>query len=372
MNQPINQQPKQPQQQIVKKIAAISTKNVSIPGNEKISLISNLTTMLTAGIPILETVDSLLEDAKGNQRKLLQTLRDDLIQGQPVNATFAKFPRIFDKVTVNIVKASEEAGTLDVTLNDIKDNLKKEMEFNDKIRSALIYPVFIIIVFFAVLLMILVVVVPKITTVFSRLTAELPLPTKILIFMSDAILKNTIPVVVGIILVVAIIVFLIKREKALVLRVFTLVPIVSKLSKEIDLTRFTRSLYLLLNAGLPITAALELTHDVVSNKDVAKAIFHAHEVVSSGKKLSEAFQADKKVIPTMVIKMTEAGEKSGSLDKSMLEASEYLDYQVSGMLKTATALLEPVMLVFVGGMVGAMMLAIIAPIYGLIGQIGTR
>ena len=146
----------------------INPKHVSISANDKITLISNLTTMLGAGIPILETVDSLLEDAKGNQRKLLQVLRDDLIQGQPINTTFAKFPRIFDKITVNIIKASEEAGTLDVTLKDLKENIKKEMEFNDKIKSALIYPSFIVVVFFAVLLLILVVVVPKISTVFLR------------------------------------------------------------------------------------------------------------------------------------------------------------------------------------------------------------
>jgi len=347
-------------------------KHVSISANEKISLISNLTTMLTAGIPILETVDSLLEDAKGNQRKLLQTLRDDLIQGQPIHASFAKFPAIFDKVTINIIHASEEAGTLDVTLKDLKDNIKKEMEFSGKIKSALMYPTFIVFVFFAVLLLILVVVVPKISTVFLRLKVELPLPTKILIFMSNALLHNTIPVVIGIALLIAGVVFLIKKQRKRIVQVITLLPGVSGLVREIDMTHFTRSMYLLLNAGIPITSALELTMQVVSSKEIARALKHAHEVVTSGKKLSEAFHDEKKVIPTMVIKMTEAGEKSGSLDKSMLEASEFLDYQVSGTLKTLTALIEPIMLVCVGGMVGVMMLAIIAPIYGLIGQVSPK
>jgi type IV pilus assembly protein PilC len=350
----------------------INTKNVSISGNEKISLISNLTTMLAAGIPILETIDSLSEDSKGNMKKLLDTLREDLMQGQPVHESFAKFPKIFDKVTVNIIRASEEAGTLDVTLKDLKDNIKKEMEFNDKIKSALIYPLFIVIVFFAVLLMILVVVIPKISTVFLRLHVTLPLPTRILIFMSNALLQNTIPVVLGITLLVVGIVLLFKREKKRVVQLLTMLPLVSNLAKEIDMTHFARSLYLLLNAGIPITSALELTHEVVTNKDVASAITHARDVVSSGRKLSEAFHEEKKVIPTMIIKMTEAGEKSGSLDKSMQEAAEFLDYQVSGMLKTATSLIEPIMLVVVGGLVGGMMLAIIAPIYGLIGQVGPK
>ena len=136
------------------------------------------------------------------------------------------------------------------------------------------------------------------------------------------------------------------------------------------MTRFTRSLFLLLNAGIPITNALELTEEIVIKKDVAKAITHAKESVIAGKKLSEGFKDYKQVFPNIVLKITEAGEKSGSLDKSMQEASDYLDYQVSNSIKLVTALIEPIMLVGVGGMVGGMMLAIIAPIYGLIGQVG--
>lgn len=346
--------------------------NVTLSGNDKIALISNLTTMLQAGIPILETVDSLLEDAKGNQKKLLETLRADLMQGQRVHATFAKFPRVFDKVTINIIKASEEAGTLDVTLKDLKETIRKEMEFGDKIKSALIYPVFILGVFVAVMLMILVVVVPKISSVFSRLTVALPLPTKILMYLSETLLNYTVPVALVAIILGVGGVFVFKRYKKNILQVLFTLPVISKLAGEIDMTHVTRSLYLLLSAGIPITTALELVEGSVTKKDVKKAIIHAKEVVSSGKKLSEALKDAKHVFPSIVIKVTEAGEKSGSLDKSMQEASEFLDYQVTGTLKTLTALIEPIMLVGVGVMIGGMMLAIIAPIYGLIGQVGNR
>jgi type IV pilus assembly protein PilC len=133
----------------------MNTKNVTLSGNDKIALVSNMYTMLSAGIPILETIDSLLQDAKGSQKKILQSLKEDLGQGQHVYFTFAKYPRIFDKVTVNIIKASEEAGTLDVTLKDLTVSIKREMEFNDKIKGALIYPSFILIVFFGVMFVIL-------------------------------------------------------------------------------------------------------------------------------------------------------------------------------------------------------------------------
>ena len=347
-------------------------KNLRISNSEKLGLISNLATMLTAGLPLLEVVDSLLEDAKGNQKKLLVSLKADLTQGNHVATAFEKFPNIFDKITVNLIKASEEAGTLDVTLTDLKETIKKDAEFVDKIKSALTYPIVILFVFAGVLLMILVVVIPKISIVFSRLKVELPLPTKIMIALSEFVTKNTV-----IFIVIAVVFFvgtfyLYRSKKKTFLNLLSKLPVVSTLSKQIDLTRFTRSLYLLLNAGLPIPTALELSGEVVLRKDIHQAIVHSKELVLTGKKLSEGLKEAKGTFPSIIIKITEAGEKSGSLDKSMFDASEYLDYQVSKALKTLTTLLEPIMLVFVGVLVGGMMLAIIAPIYGLIGQVGSR
>jgi type II secretory pathway component PulF len=282
-----------------------------------------------------------------------------------------KFPKIFDKVTVNIVKASEEAGTLNVTLNDIVTIIRKDSEFGDKVKSAMVYPIFILGVFVAVFLMILVVVVPKISTVFKRMDMELPLPTQILIFMSDALLNNTILLVLIMALFVFFFIVLYKKNKRLVMGVFFSLPIISLLAREIDLTRFTRSLYLLLSAGIPITSALELCQDIVSKKEVATAIIHAKESVIAGKKISDGMKDYKKIIPNVLIKIIEAGERTGSLDKSMQDCSDYLEYQVANSLKLVTTLIEPIMLVFVGLAIGGMMLSIIAPIYQMIGQVGS-
>jgi type IV pilus assembly protein PilC len=350
----------------------MNTKNITLSGNEKITMISNMHTMLSSGIPILETVDSLLEDSKGNQRKLLLTMKEDLGQGQHVYFTFSKFPRVFNKVTVNIIKASEEAGTLDVTLKDLIQSIKREMEFNDKIKSAMIYPSFIMVVFVGVFVMILVVVVPKISTVFSRLNVELPLPTQIMITMSNGLIAHPVEIIAIVVLSIAAAVYLYKRYTRLFINVLISLPLISKMAREIDLTRANRSLYLLLNAGIPITSALELTEDVVIKSDIHKAIVHAKTVVFAGKKLSDGLRDNKRVIPPMMIKIVEAGERSGSLDKALQEISDYLDYQVSNTLKTVTAFIEPLLLVLVGIAVGGMMLAIIAPIYGVIGNLGGR
>lgn len=350
----------------------MKNQSITLSDSEKIGFISNLCTMLSAGISILEIVDSLLEDAKGSQKKILETLREDLIQGKRLYSTFSKFPSAFDKVTVNIIRAAEEAGTLEITLKDLKENIKKEIEFSDKVKAALAYPLLIVVVFIGVLLMILTFIIPKIATVFSRLKLDLPLPTKILIFVSNTLLTYTLPIIVVSLLIFLIFFLLYKTKKKLLFSLLTCLPILSNLTKEIDLTKFSRSLSLLLTAGIPITYALELTHDVVVKKEIAEAISHAKEVVLAGKRLSEGFKDAKVIFPSIMIKITEAGEKSGSLEKSMQDISEYLDYQVTKSLRTATTLLEPLMLIVVGILIGGLMLSIMAPIYGLISQVGSR
>lgn len=346
--------------------------DVTLSSNDKLSLISNLSTMLTAGIPILETVDALSEDSKGGVKKILETMREDLIQGKQLNASFANFPQVFDKVTINVIKASEEAGTLDITLKDLKEEIRKDIEFSDKVKSSLVYPLVIVLVFFGVLTIMLTVVIPRIATVFSRLKVDLPLPTRIMIFFSNIIMTYTVPVIIFFVVFFLLLYFLYKANKHLVLNFLYSLPLVSNLVLQIDLTRFSRSLYLLLISGITINSALELTEEVVLKEKVAKAIRHARDVVLAGKKMSEGFKETKGVFSGIMIKIIEAGERTGTLDKSMLDISEYLDYQVTTTLKNLTTLLEPVMLVMVGILVGGMMMAIIAPIYGLIGQVSQR
>lgn len=348
----------------------MSNNNLKISNNEKLSLFSTLSTMISAGIPILEVMDSLLEDSKGNSKKIIQSIRDDLVQGKSLSAAFSKFPSTFNKVTVNVVRASEEAGTLEVVLKDLKAQLQKDMEFIDNVKGAITYPTVIFFLFLGVMVLILVVVMPKIATVFTSLHVKLPLPTQILIFMSDVLIHNTflfLAALAGLILGVYL---LFRFKKSVVTGFIFSLPVVSKLIKEIDLVRFSRSMYLLLSSGITINSALTLAQEIVMRKDIAKIIGNAQEIVQSGKKLSEAFKNKKRIFPGIMIKIIEAGERTGTLDKSMEEIGEYMDYQVNSTLKTLISLLEPMMLIFVGVLVGGMMMSIIAPIYGLISTVG--
>lgn len=343
---------------------------VTLKGTEKLELVGSFATMISSGISILEVVRSLAEDTKGGQKLILEEMAKDLSQGKRTYVTFAKFPRIFDKVSVNVIRASEEAGTLDVALSDLRKTLQKDMEFNDKIRSALMYPTFIVVVFLGILAMILTFVVPKISTVFLQLNVPLPFPTRVMLFLSDLVVKHTVWFLSFFAFLGGTLYYLLNYKRKQFFEIFYRLPLISTLVMQIDVTNFARNLSVLLASGLPITQALDLVGEVVVRKKMAVLLSTSKAMVLSGRTLSEGFRSDKEALPSIVIKLVEAGEKTGNLDKSLQEIAEYFDYKVTYTLKSLTSLLEPVMLVAVGVVVGGMMLAIIAPVYGLISQIG--
>ncbi|PIR62110.1 MAG: hypothetical protein COY81_05430 [Candidatus Pacebacteria bacterium CG_4_10_14_0_8_um_filter_43_12] len=341
-----------------------------LSSEEKIGLVSNISTMLAAGIPIVETITSLLEEAKGNQRKILLSLQDDVTAGKQISESFARYPLAFDDVTVNLIKAAEEAGTLETTLKDLQKTIIEEREFSDKVKSAMFYPLIVLVIFFAVLLMMLLVVIPRISTVFSHLNVVLPLPTKILIFVSNVITHHWLLVSSSTAALIATVIILYSIKREMVLGVFFKLPLVSTLVRQIDITRFSRSLHLLLASGIPITTSLELAQAVILKKEVRVLVAKARDQAQAGHPFSAGLRSKQNIIPSMMIKLMEVGEKSGTLEESMLNVSENMDYTVSQSIKKLTAMLEPIMLVLVGLAVGGMMLAIIAPIYNLIGQVG--
>ena len=346
--------------------------NISISSSDKLTFIGNITTMLTAGIPLLETIQTLEDESHGNLKKLLAYTKTTLTDGGSLSQAFAHFPKVFSRININILKSSEQSGNLEATLRDLRDNVRRDMEFTDKVKAALLYPAILLIVFLGMFLVILLFVIPRIAQIFTNLRVVLPLPTKIMIVMSNALTSYTIPIVAGIALIVAGAIYYYRTHQRSFLIFFSKLPVISKLVREIDLTRFTRSLALLLSSSVPISVALDLCSDVVINPNISQAISRSKEMILSGGKLSEGLKTKHNEIPSVMVKIIESGEKTGTLDKSMQDISEFLDYNVVNDLKTVTTLLEPVILVIVGIFLGAMMLAIIAPIYNLIGQINVR
>ncbi len=342
---------------------------IRVSGKDKMQMFGNLSTMLKAGIPILEAVESLLEETKGNSQKVLETIREDLKAGRVLHESLSKFPESFDKITVSLIRAAEEAGTLETALRDVRDSLQKEMEFSDKVTSALMYPAFVMIVFVGVMITMLVVVMPKIAQVFTRLKMDLPLPTRIMIAASNAVMNHSIVVAAAAAIIIISIGLFYHFNRRLVANIVFSLPFLSGLMRQIDLTRFARSLSLLLGSGIPIVTALDLAEESVVKKDLQQQLINARKKLETGEKLSKGLQSERKLISGVVIKIIEVGEKTGSLHQSMQEVTEMLDYDVSKRLQKATAMLEPIMLVVVAIAVGSMMVSIIGPIYGLISSV---
>lgn len=346
-------------------------KSVNLSSQERLSLVSDLATLISSGIPILEAVESLISESKGNLLKILKILKEDLNQGKSVSESFARSPKAFDAVTVNLIKASEEAGTLDTTLRDLAQNIRDDAEFSNKVKAATAYPLLVLIVLFVVILINLFFVIPRIAGVFIKLKVPTPLPTKILIATSNVVTHNVLYFVLGTLALIALIVLILKTKKHILLNIVFAVPGISKLIREIDLTRFTRSMSLLLKSGIPIDEALELCQNIVLKSEIKSAISDSLKLVRSGKSLASGLAKHKK-IPAFMLRIIEAGEKSGTLEKSLDELAQQFDSRVSIRLKALTTLIEPILLLFVGLMVGAIMLSITAPIYKLIGSIGPR
>jgi type IV pilus assembly protein PilC len=349
-----------------------STKHIRLPEKEKLNLVRNLGVMLSAGIPVSEAVNSLTEESTGNQKKLLAQLAEDLGQGKTMSQSFERFPGTFDPVTLNLIAASEESGTLEETLKNLTTQIEKDIEFNAKVKGALMYPFLIFILFTGIFLVILTFVIPRISKVFSKLNVQLPLPTRVLIIISEFFLAYypyVIAVTIGLIVLMA---YLYKTRRRDFINILFSLPVISRLGIEIDITKVTKSMFLLLKSGIPITGALEFSQQIAARKVMSEALRKATETVSSGKTLSEGLSLSKDVVPSLVIRFVEAGEKSGSLEESMEQLNRQYEQQVTSTLKSVTTMLEPLMLVFIGLLVGGIMLSIIAPIYQLIGNISPR
>lgn len=343
-----------------------------ISREDKIVFVSNLSVMLTSGIPLFDAIVSLIETSTGSKKKFLEIIKKDLNQGQPLSFSLAKFPDSFDAMAIHVIKNAEESGTLKQALKDYAITLKKDAEFLQKVEAALLYPVMVFIVFISVLLLMLLFVVPRIEEVFSHLPVVLPLPTKILMAISHFLTSYSYIVVGAILFILLLFIYLYQQQKRFVLDIFFSLPVLKNLSIAIDLNRFSRTMELLLGAGVPIVESLSIAKNVVFRKDIERIIIHTTHTVDSGKKVSEGLQTKEKLIPQIMIRMVEAGEKSGSLPKTMQDLAEYFENQTSNYLKSFVTLLEPTVLLFVGILVGLMLFAVVAPIYNLIGQLSNR
>jgi type II secretory pathway component PulF len=347
--------------------------NVHLKGKERLSLFSDLSTMLSAGISIMEAVVSLEDDATGNMKKVLAVIHTALSNGEPLSNALERMPQAFDDISINLIRAAEAGGTLEETLHDIVTTTKKELAFSDQLRNTMIYPLFVMGVFLAIVILMLTFVIPRVAKVFSTMHVHMPVVTRAMISASNTYTEHWLIITIAFIALLIFIAGFIKVNNRAIARLLLSMPGLKALGTNIDLTRFTRSFGLLMHAGVPVMEALNLSQKVVRKKELIEVISQMRQNVENGKPLSAGMRGAKKgVIPPIMSRSIETAEQSGTLEQTMQNLTEYFDEQVAGSIKVVSSLVEPVLLVLVGLMVGTLMITIIAPIYNLISPINPK
>jgi type IV pilus assembly protein PilC len=352
----------------------INPTKVKLPFSERVAIVESLGVMLKAGIPILDALDSIEQDSTSQKTKqVVQLIRDSIQKGKSLADGFSQFPNVFDKILINTIKSGEESGNLDTVLNELTKSMKRTEELKNDIRSAMVYPAIVLGVLFFVLVVLLGFVVPRIAEVFNRLSIPKPLATRILLnsstFFSDYLLYFAIFSIVLIIFTV----FLFSR-KGIRKKIYTAsfrLPFIGSILKYLDLARFSGTLALLLSAGIPIIRAVESSATVVVNQKTFNEISEITHSLTKGESLSVSMRKYK-TFPTLMTRIISTGEKTGKLDDVLAGVSNHYHTKLQSQVKVLATSIEPILIVIIGVIVGLVIIAIISPIYQLIGQISPR
>jgi type IV pilus assembly protein PilC len=345
-------------------------KRSSRPGAKREELVvftRQLSTMISAGIPLLESLEILNEQTSNpGFAVVLDSVIESIRGGSDLSAALEKFPKVFTNIFVSMIRAGEVSGQLDDILVRLAEYLESSAKLKREIRAAMTYPVVSLTLVLGITSFLMVGIVPKFKEVFEALDVPLPGLTQFVLNMSLAIRGNALMILGGVVGLVVLFSAWKKTSKGsrqwdwVVLRA----PIFGQLFRKVALSRFSRTFSTLIKSGVPILGALEIVSKTAGNKVIAEAIDAARENVRQGDTLSEPL-SESPVFPPMVTKMIGIGEKSGSLEVLLEKISTFYDDQVSAAVKSLTSMIEPVMIGIMGVLVGGIVLAVFLPIFEL-------
>ena len=330
-----------------------------------------LATMMKAGVPLLQAFDIV---GRGNPNprvtKLLNDIRSDVETGTSLNVAFRKFPLYFDALYCNLVEAGESAGILDQLLDRLAVYMEKTEAIKSKIKSALMYPITVLIVAFVVVAVIMIFVIPSFKEVFKSFGGELPMPTLIVIAMSEFFIKYWYLIFGGIGGGVYFFLESWKRNKKMQMvmdRVMLKLPIFGTLVEKSCIARWTRTLSTMFAAGVPLVEALDSVGGASGNSVFESGTLKIQQEVSTGTALTAAM-ANANLFPSMVLQMCAIGEESGSLDHMLGKAADFYEAEVDDMVAGISSLMEPIIIVVLGTVIGGIVVAMYLPIFKL-GQV---
>jgi type IV pilus assembly protein PilC len=328
--------------------------------------------MIDAGLPLVQCLE-ILASQQENQtfQKVLAGTRGSVEGGATLSAAMRQYPKVFDALYVNMVEAGETGGILDTILQRLSTYIEKNVKLQRAVKSALVYPVGVLTVAAAVIILLLWKVVPIFATLFAGLGVDLPLPTKIVITLS-----NFVGSIFGLLIVVAFVgmAFGLKlwygteqgryAIDATILRL----PVLGILMRKIAVARFTRTLGTLISSGVPILEGLDITAKTAGNAVVERALKKVRRSLEEGKSLTEPLK-DSEVFPGMVTQMIAVGEQTGAMDAMLQKIADFYEEEVDAAVKDLLTALEPVMIVFLGLVVGGVVISMYLPLFELIGKL---
>ncbi len=341
---------------------------------DKLFLTKYLSLMLKVGTDIFKAIDILIADFKKPAvRALLMEIRKNLEAGKPFYTTFANYPRIFSPVFINLIKAGEASGNLESIFASLSSSLEKERELNSRVRSALTYPVLLVSASFAILVMLVTFVIPRMASMFMESDMKIPPVTKLIFNISFFFQANGLWIfgVLAVIIIGLIIFFRITKAGRLIFSRLTYkIPLVSDILKKTAYQRFGNTFGSLMRAGLPILENLEITATTVGNEEMRQALIRiAREKIVRGMTIGDAFR-EEEVFPQTIRTLISIGEKAGHTEEVLGSLSDFYQSEIDNSIKSMVSIFEPLMLLFIGVVVGGIALAVILPMYQFVSQMG--
>lgn len=363
---------------VEKKSGGALSKEISIPGfgnrisQKELAIFSRqFATMINSGLSLLRALDILAMQTENKAlATIIQQISSDVEAGSSLSGAIGKHPRTFTPLYVSMIKAGEAGGSLDAVLMQLAGTLEKAVELRQKIKSAMTYPVAVLVLVLIILTAMLLFVVPMFDELYSELGGTLPKPTQLLLAVSGIVTKAFPFLIIG----TMIFVFLFKRwlrtdaGRKIFDRAMLKAPVFGSLIHKTALTRFSRTLESLLKSGVPILEALEITADTCGNVIVKEAVLEVRDSVKQGEALAKPM-VDMKIFPPMVSQMMAVGEETGALDEMLGKIGEFYEQEVEATVAALTSLLEPLLIVVLGGTVGGMVVALYMPMFNIINLI---
>jgi type IV pilus assembly protein PilC len=343
----------------------------SLPEVERIAFCRYMGTILNAGLPLTEGVPVLKDETK---HPLMRQILDDIVyhleRGQSISLALQNYPKAFNTFFVTLIKAGEVSGTLSESFKYLELQLRAEYSLGEKIKSALMYPMIVFIAMIGISFLMFFFILPQIGKVFLTMSIPLHPATKFLFTVSIEAAKIRIPLIAGIILSMIGLVLFVRQPagKHLMLKIISPLPVVSTLLQKIDIARFSRIFSTLVASAVPITQALDIALSSLNHPRFRTLKDYIIKDVTEGKSVSSAFSS-RHAFPPLLTQMVAAGEKSGELDTSLKDLASFYEEEVEESVKKVTQLIEPLLMLVVGIGVGGIILAIIVPLYSVVGSL---